>query len=59
MVRKAWVPVNAAFVAAGTRATYDTAKGQTYAVESGREYVASYINDLILTLFPALIIPVV
>lgn len=37
VLKKAWIPVNTAFVAPGTRASYETTKGLTYAVESGRD----------------------
>jgi Na+-exporting ATPase len=37
IVKKVWIPVNAAFVPAGKRADYDIDRGQTYTVESGRE----------------------
>jgi hypothetical protein len=37
VVKKVWIPVNAAFVPAGARAEYDIDRGQMYTVESGRE----------------------
>ncbi|PVG04086.1 hypothetical protein CPB86DRAFT_792829 [Serendipita vermifera] len=37
IVKKVWIPVNAAFVRAGKRADYDIDRGQTYTVESGRD----------------------
>lgn len=37
VVRKVWVPVDSAFVRQGSRASYDSTKGQTYLVESGTD----------------------
>ena len=37
VLQQAWIPVNAAFVPPGERASYETATGQLYAVESAKE----------------------
>ncbi|KAG9056424.1 hypothetical protein FS842_010758 [Serendipita sp. 407] len=37
VLKKAWIPVKAAFVPHGARSDYDTVKGQMYVVESGSD----------------------
>ncbi|PVG04087.1 putative Na+-transporting ATPase ENA-1 [Serendipita vermifera] len=37
VLKKVWIPANAAFVPPGTRADYEVERGQTYVVESGRD----------------------
>lgn len=56
VLKKVWIPVDSAFVAPGTRASYETANGQLYVVESGREYVIHLIlrNHSKLALKPLL-----
>jgi len=42
VLKKVWTPTASA--AQGTRAPYDTNRGQLYTVESGREYVGLLID---------------
>jgi Na+-exporting ATPase len=44
VLKKVWTPTASAFAARGMRAPYDTANGQLYIVESGREYVEPLIH---------------
>jgi Na+-exporting ATPase len=48
VLKKVWIPTASAFVDRGMRAPYDTVSGQSYTVESGREYVRPLIISQLL-----------